>query len=47
MTIARGELTGRASVLEVEIAAEGDSWSVSVGGGIRAVASGVFVVPDP
>jgi trans-2,3-dihydro-3-hydroxyanthranilate isomerase len=45
MTIAQGELTGRPSVLEVETAAEGDSWSVSVGGGIRAVASGAFVVP--
>jgi trans-2,3-dihydro-3-hydroxyanthranilate isomerase len=47
IAISQGELTGRPSVLEVEIAADGDTWSVSVGGGVRAVASGAFVVPGP
>lgn len=45
-TIAQGELIGRPSTIEVDIGRDGDTWSVSVGGGVRAVGSGVFVVPD-
>lgn len=45
-TVEQGEQTGRPSTLEVEIVRDGDGWSVSVGGGVRAVGSGTFVVPD-
>ncbi len=46
--IEQGELTGRPSTIEIEIeiGAQGNGWSVAVGGGIRAVGSGVFDVPQ-
>jgi len=46
VAIDQGELTGRPSRIEVEVLDEGPTRSVSVGGGIRSVGSGTFVVPD-
>jgi trans-2,3-dihydro-3-hydroxyanthranilate isomerase len=45
-TIEQGELTGRPSTIEVDVEREGSTWSVSVGGGVRSVGSGTFLVPD-
>lgn len=40
--IRQGEQVGRPSLLEVEVAAEGDSWRVSVEGGVAIVGAGAF-----
>jgi trans-2,3-dihydro-3-hydroxyanthranilate isomerase len=45
-TIAQGELTGRPSTIEVDVVRDGHAWTIGVGGGIRSVGSGTFVVPD-
>jgi trans-2,3-dihydro-3-hydroxyanthranilate isomerase len=41
-TIAQGEQTGRPSFLEVDVAADGDTWLIEVGGGVRIVGAGAF-----
>lgn len=40
--VRQGEQVGRPSLLEVEVAPEGDSWRVMVGGGVFVVGSGAF-----
>jgi trans-2,3-dihydro-3-hydroxyanthranilate isomerase len=40
--VAQGELVGRPSFLHLEVAPDGGSWSVRVGGGVRLVGEGVF-----
>jgi trans-2,3-dihydro-3-hydroxyanthranilate isomerase len=40
--IAQGEQTGRPSFLEVDAAADGDTWRIDVGGGVRIVGDGAF-----
>jgi len=45
-TIEQGELTGRPSTIDVEIGRDGGTWSVRVGGGVRTVGSGTFLVPE-
>lgn len=40
--IRQGEQVGRPSLLEVEVAPEGDSYRVEVGGGVAIVGEGVF-----
>jgi trans-2,3-dihydro-3-hydroxyanthranilate isomerase len=40
--IRQGEQVGRPSLLEVEVAPEGGSWSVRVGGGVAIVGEGTF-----
>jgi trans-2,3-dihydro-3-hydroxyanthranilate isomerase len=40
--IRQGEQVGRPSLIEVEVAPEGDTWRVEVAGGIRIVGEGVF-----
>jgi trans-2,3-dihydro-3-hydroxyanthranilate isomerase len=45
-TISQGELTGRPSTIEIDVAPDGATWTVAVGGGVRASGSGVFTVPD-
>lgn len=42
--IRQGAQVGRPSLLEVEVAAEGDSWRVQVAGGVAIVGSGVFTL---
>jgi len=42
LRIRQGEQVGRPSLLEVEVAPEGDSWRVLVGGGVAVVGEGVF-----
>jgi len=42
LRIRQGEQVGRPSLLEVEVAPEGDSWEVLVGGGVAIVGEGVF-----
>jgi trans-2,3-dihydro-3-hydroxyanthranilate isomerase len=42
MAIRQGEEAGRPSTLHVTVEAEGDTWSVLVGGGVRIVARGAF-----
>jgi trans-2,3-dihydro-3-hydroxyanthranilate isomerase len=42
--IRQGERVGRPSLLEVEVAAEGDSWRVDVAGGVAIVGAGVFTL---
>jgi trans-2,3-dihydro-3-hydroxyanthranilate isomerase len=44
-TIEQGELTGRPSTIEIDLGRDGSTWSVAVGGGIRSVGSGTFLVP--
>ena len=44
VTIAQGELVGRPSFLHVQVQPDGGSFSVRVGGGVRIVGSGSFVV---
>jgi trans-2,3-dihydro-3-hydroxyanthranilate isomerase len=46
MTIVQGEEVGRPSTLEVEVQRGDEGWRVWVGGGVVAVAEGVFVLPD-
>lgn len=40
--VRQGEQVGRPSLLEVEVAVEGDSWLVDVAGGVAIVGTGVF-----
>jgi trans-2,3-dihydro-3-hydroxyanthranilate isomerase len=40
--VAQGEQVGRPSFLHVDVAADGTSWTVRVGGGVRIVGEGVF-----
>ncbi|MGZ5354646.1 MAG: PhzF family phenazine biosynthesis protein [Actinomycetota bacterium] len=42
VTIHQGEQVGRPSELHVEVAPDGDSWRVRVGGGVRVVGDGAF-----
>ena len=42
VVVAQGEMVGRPSVLHVDVAAEGDSWAIEVGGGVRVVGDGEF-----
>lgn len=42
--IRQGEQVGRPSLLEVEVAAEGDSWRVEVEGGVAIVGRGAFTL---
>lgn len=42
VTVAQGEQVGRPSFLHVEVAREGDSFTVRVGGGVRVVGEGSF-----
>lgn len=44
LRIRQGEQVGRPSLLEVEVAAEGDSWRVNVAGGVAIVGTGVFTL---
>jgi trans-2,3-dihydro-3-hydroxyanthranilate isomerase len=44
MTIAQGEQVGRPSFLHVDVAPDGDTWSVRVAGGVRVVGEGRFRV---
>src|SRR5205085_545788 len=45
VVIRQGEEIGRPSVLHAEVEAEGDSWRVHVGGGVRIVGDGAFDLP--
>lgn len=42
--IAQGEMVGRPSFLHIETAADGDTWSIRVGGGVRIVGEGSFSI---
>lgn len=42
VVIAQGEQVGRPSFLHVEVAADADSWSIEVGGGVRPMGDGAF-----
>jgi len=42
ITVAQGEMVNRASFLHVDVARDGDGWSVRVGGGVRIVGEGTF-----
>jgi trans-2,3-dihydro-3-hydroxyanthranilate isomerase len=42
--VAQGELVDRPSFLHVDVAPEGDGWAIRVGGGVRFVGDGRFVV---
>jgi PhzF family phenazine biosynthesis protein len=42
VVIRQGEELGRPSVLHAEVASDGDSWSVHVGGGVQIVGDGAF-----
>jgi trans-2,3-dihydro-3-hydroxyanthranilate isomerase len=46
VVVSQGELIGRPSSLVVDVAADGDSWRVDVGGGVHIVGEGFFTVPD-
>jgi trans-2,3-dihydro-3-hydroxyanthranilate isomerase len=43
--ISQGEEVGRPSRLQVDVARENGSWSVSVGGGVHIVGEGAFTIP--
>jgi len=45
--VRQGEQVGRPSVLEVEVEPDGDSWTITVGGGVAIVGCGEFEIPDP
>jgi trans-2,3-dihydro-3-hydroxyanthranilate isomerase len=45
VTILQGEQVGRPSELHVEVAPDGDTWRVRVGGGVRIVGEGAFDLP--
>jgi trans-2,3-dihydro-3-hydroxyanthranilate isomerase len=45
VAIRQGEEIGRPSVLHVDVEADGDSWKVHVGGGVRIVGDGAFDLP--
>ena len=40
--VAQGEMAGRPSFLQLDVAPEGDSWSISVSGGVRLMGEGAF-----
>jgi trans-2,3-dihydro-3-hydroxyanthranilate isomerase len=40
--IAQGEQTGRPSFLQVDVAADGETWRIDVAGGVRIVGDGAF-----
>lgn len=40
--VAQGELVGRPSFLHLDVAPDGETWRVRVGGGVRIVGEGVF-----
>jgi len=42
VAIAQGEQVGRPSFLHVDVATDGDSWGIGVGGGVRPMGEGVF-----
>ena len=42
ITVAQGEMVNRPSFLHVDVARDGDGWSVRVGGGVRLVGDGEF-----
>ena len=42
IVIAQGEMVNRPSFLDVDVARDGDTWSVRVGGGVRIVGEGSF-----
>ena len=42
VVVAQGEQVGRPSFLHVETEAEGDSWAIRVGGGVRLIGEGAF-----
>jgi PhzF family phenazine biosynthesis protein len=42
--VAQGEMIGRPSFLYLSVSADGDSWTVEVGGGVRIVGEGVFTM---
>jgi trans-2,3-dihydro-3-hydroxyanthranilate isomerase len=42
LIVHQGEQVGRPSELHVEVAAEGDSWRVRVGGGVHVIGEGTF-----
>ena len=42
ITVAQGEMANRPSFLHVDVAQDGDGWSVRVGGGVRIVGDGTF-----
>jgi trans-2,3-dihydro-3-hydroxyanthranilate isomerase len=44
VTIAQGELAGRPSLLEVDVAPEAGTWRIHVGGGVHRVGEGAFEV---
>ena len=44
VVVAQGELVQRPSFLHVEVARDGSSWSVKVGGGVRIVGDGAFEI---
>ena len=46
LTIFQGKEINRPSTLEVDVEGEGDGLRVFVGGGVRVVGEGVFVLPD-
>ena len=40
--VAQGEMVGRPSFLQLDVAPEGDSWSIRVSGGVRLMGEGAF-----
>jgi trans-2,3-dihydro-3-hydroxyanthranilate isomerase len=42
VVVAQGEMVGRPSVLTVDVAPQGDSWSVRVSGGVYVMGEGTF-----
>jgi len=42
--VAQGEMVGRPSFLHVDVAPEGDGWAIRVGGGVRFVGDGRFIL---
>lgn len=42
--VAQGEMIGRPSFLYLNVSADGDGWTVEVGGGVRIVGEGVFTI---
>jgi trans-2,3-dihydro-3-hydroxyanthranilate isomerase len=47
VTILQGEQVGRPSELHVEVAPDGDSWRIRVGGGVQVVGEGEFRLSSP
>jgi trans-2,3-dihydro-3-hydroxyanthranilate isomerase len=44
VVVAQGEMIRRPSLLYVDVAADGDTWAIDVGGGVRVVGSGRFSI---